>query len=396
MLSHGRNVVQSVGPSPRGRGNVGRPAGGPGETTAHATRPGDRDRPGRRAPHRVLGRGSWRLQTGPGCRRRVSPAGPSHSNKDMTMSSKKRGSRDVSKSQFAPALRERARAAGRIRPAEYDEPTFSLVGPGTHPKVAYLGNTYAEFLTPPSKRDEILRRYLRHWFKLGTILPLEYADARPDILPGIRSRLFTETIGLENQIRGLPPGDHLGRPLAEGLDVWLVFNSPGAMCGIPAQLSPTGASASRQVLDDALENLREEPRRLSTALAGIWRSPWSDSYDAARLLLTETDRRDASQGRSRGFSPQLRYSARHRQRRRRGPPSPGSPVRPGVCPGRRPITPVPFRLSGGIWTPFSPPRDHPCYQTFRQLELTTLLSRNTMSRASCWSNSEKQPGTVPS
>lgn len=207
-------------------------------------------------------------------------------------------------------------AAG-VEGLAYDSEGFSLrvAGVGPEDSVHFsLANARAEFAATGSddERGAVLARYV-HFLAASPggpgsnpdaagAVPALYADARAGRLPVVRSRMTAEGLRLQmaaGNASGGAAGDApaSGTPpvvpftselLAEFLAVSLSYDTPTTITFVPAAtLEGWGLT-----LGEALELARENLAAISADWAwerlapGLWRSPWRDNHDAARLLLS--------------------------------------------------------------------------------------------------------------
>lgn len=288
------------------------------------------------------------------------------------MARKRHSSNRPTKQQFAQLFADELRRLGESASLEFDKATFSLVRSGPRLQVANLSTAYRDYINArPTEREEVLHRHLRLWLESNAIVPRDFADARTNLLPRVRSRRYGTLVDLESRLRGMPVQSDPGYELAEHLTVQLVYDRPDSTVTIHAgHLSGWGVTFD-DAFPVALQNLRHRSREdLKPHSPGVWRSPSADDHDAARLLLTEIINRLPVRGEPVAAIPNrntllitgsqdidgLRSLAQLTKREFEEPD---------------PITAISFRLSDGIWTPFLPPPDHPHYEPFRELWLST-------------------------
>ena len=177
------------------------------------------------------------------------------------------------------------RAGEPIRP-KYHAETFSLIGRGK--QELHLRNAYEEYRRAPRRgREELLRIWVRSWFRGASDVPELYEDARSDLLPVIWRRGCYECELLEQQQNGKKrafPCQLLG----EHFSVSLAYDWPECKLHvIEKQLADWGVGFD-QAIEVARENLRGMSREgLEEAAPGFWISPWHDDYDDARILLPD-------------------------------------------------------------------------------------------------------------
>jgi hypothetical protein len=200
---------------------------------------------------------------------------------------------------FAALVGDALRDAEVASSIEYDVEAFSLrcTYGGDVRSVMYLENYYRDWSRAPAdERSAILERIVRVGRTHDVQLP-EFADARSQLRPLIRHRAQLTLMRLQKTAEGddnaarqfaefiqLPFGDHL--------TVNLAFDMPESLM----QLSTTDLQNwnvdSDSAMAAALTALAEPSDEWFQRVApGVYVSPWRDTYDASRLLLTEEIRR---------------------------------------------------------------------------------------------------------
>src|SRR5262249_17500676 len=147
-----------------------------------------------------------------------------------------------------------------------------------------LHNAYGEYCAAPKKnRPQVLQHFVRTWFSYLKEAPAEFADARPDLLPGVRSRSYCEFARFQLQAQGstnrdCPRKDWPHRVLAEHLAISLIYDFPESMIQVmQADLSDWGVTFE-EALDAALDNLREiSQQRFTMPRPGVWASNYRDN-----------------------------------------------------------------------------------------------------------------------
>lgn len=144
------------------------------------------------------------------------------------------------KRQFAQLFADELRRLGETAPLRFDEATFTVVRSDPLYRVVGLNNIHRDYVKSPSSgRQEVLRRHVQLWFRLDDFFSLDYADAKTNLLPRVKSHSFSHRVDLEGQVDGrpgeLPPESHF----AEHLAVQLVYDRPGS----PSPRTRRGCSA---------------------------------------------------------------------------------------------------------------------------------------------------------
>lgn len=271
---------------------------------------------------------------------------------------------------FARRAMEALRASGETRPIHYDADAFLLRLGDKDGTTVFLANFYDEYLAgAPERRDGVFARITR--VRETPDMPGTLAEARPHLLPVVRSRTFFEQLLLV--MKNTP--DHstpiAWKPLAGFLGVSLAFDGPDTLRYIgPGELARWGVSFE-QALGLAMENLRSRSTEPLEQLApGTCKSPWEDSYAASRMLLDEVVRRCPVKGSPVVLVPHrdlllITGSEDEDGLNRVASQALRAVMAPRALDGRA------MRLGPEGWVPFMPERLSNAWGDFRKLELFT-------------------------
>jgi uncharacterized protein YtpQ (UPF0354 family) len=181
---------------------------------------------------------------------------------------------------FAQRAIAALRASGEQRPIHYDRENFLLqLGGKEEGHFVSLSNLYGEYLAaPPERREELFTRFTK--VRQAPSLPDTFAQARRDLMPVVRGRVFFEQTATTVPIAWRLLGGFLG--------VGLAFDGPDTLRYLkPEELKHWGVSFE-QAFDVAMENLRQRSTEPLAVLApGTCQSAWNDTYGSSRLLLEE-------------------------------------------------------------------------------------------------------------
>ena len=143
-----------------------------------------------------------------------------------------------------------------------------------------LKNLYGEYRnTPPEARAAFVERTVRAMFPPP--IPERWEDAKGALLPSVRDQLYLDLLDLRT-----PGNDVVRKPVSTELVAALVHDGEVSMQFVThEQLKRWGVTAD-EAWAAALENLaqREGPR-FEKLQEGVYRSPWKDNYDTARVLI---------------------------------------------------------------------------------------------------------------
>ncbi|SMC25442.1 hypothetical protein SAMN02745857_02170 [Andreprevotia lacus DSM 23236] len=187
---------------------------------------------------------------------------------------------------YARLLQGKLSELGDVRPWQFDALEERLFLPSTasgKPEgVINLATMYAEYLA--ASRSQ--RRSMLHataMVQLQAHLPDSYADARPHLLPAVRpaAERGLQALQLDDD------EDAAFRALGADLEISLVYDTEYAMARLSAQHLADWGVDFDTAYQDALLNLRARSTQPLEDMGGVFRSPYEDCHDAARILLTD-------------------------------------------------------------------------------------------------------------
>jgi hypothetical protein len=162
-------------------------------------------------------------------------------------------------------------------------------GGGTH--TIALANLRREYdHAPRAQRQALLQKFLGSLL-VDNAIPDDYANARPRLMPVVRSvggmgiaRLGTTTTD------DVPPDQGAAqRPLVADLVVALVIDLPDSMVYVQGRSLAQWGVSWEQALQDAIGNLRGLPEHggWKEVVPGVWSGQWGDTYESSRLLVPD-------------------------------------------------------------------------------------------------------------
>ena len=151
-----------------------------------------------------------------------------------------------------------------------------------------LALSYAEFCQAgPLERSRILNR----WCALPFVERQDMCsldEAIPRLLPRVRERFFYELNALLLRTEQKSPLRTVRSVLAESLAVSIVQDFPEAMVDVQEEHLESWQVPWDTLMTHARRNLRERSQRAFEKVSpGLFRSPWKDNHDAARMLLLD-------------------------------------------------------------------------------------------------------------
>lgn len=265
----------------------------------------------------------------------------------------------------------RVKQAGESREIRYEKQAyqFSFYDQGELAGVANLGNIFQEYDRLAEKEQEaylgqVTRAILSH----HKSIPEEFEDARPDILPIVRSRAYLEIGNLERRLRGEHPAEATSTMVGDHLLALPIFDLPEAMRTIDNARMHQWGRTIYELMEVALENLDEMTATVTTVDQRVFLFRNQDHYDASRLLLTERIRQLELQGQPVAMVPTrdclivtgdedetgLHLMHQLASQHAHDP---------------RPISLTPCRLTSDGWETWLPPVDHPQHDALFELHM---------------------------
>jgi hypothetical protein len=271
---------------------------------------------------------------------------------------------DDGRRRFADDVAAELRRQGVADALAYDDAAFSLAGGG---RSWFLANLFSEWSAASRlTRRRTLERSVEALLD-SRDPPDDVGEARSNLMPRVRDREYAEVmalrLGAESPLTLAPLNDHL---VAE-----IVYDFPRSI----SSLRPERVAGWGMELDEALRTARANLRERTTGTfvphgPGVFVSPWQDTYDASRLLLTELVTRVDVRGDPVALLP-------HRdQLILTGTDDEDGLLRAaelaeGSLQDARRVTGRAFVLADGQWQPYLPPVGHPAEEAFRRLVLLT-------------------------
>ena len=279
-----------------------------------------------------------------------------------------------SKDEFAKLMMARIRQAGEKGNIAYEPEEFVLRGEGERSAAIYLGNAYHEYCNAPDDaREKVLKLWVRNWFSVLKDMPEDFEDAKPDLMPVVRSRFHFESNQLSGEVESGKPLIWPYQILGEHFGLALVYDLPDSMRSFAQSSLDAWGVSLYEALEVAKENLLTLPAKFigPESGEGVYLSATGDSYDASRLLLTDVIRQFRLKGDPIAMIPNrenlivagsedveaLAGMLRMATKALKEP---------------RAISGIALRLDGDEWTPWLPPSSHPSYKDFQQLQFQSF------------------------
>jgi hypothetical protein len=271
-------------------------------------------------------------------------------------------------------MMEAIRQAGEDCPLRFDPDQFRLVREGDPKNESNLAGVYSEYCAAPKDmRETIFQNFVRTWFFYRREIPSEFEDVGHDLLPAVRNRNHLEMTAL--QMRADKDADFRWpyRVLAGPLAVGLVYDLRESMMHVQQHSLDKWKVTFDEAFEVACGNLQHNSRdSLERVETGVWKSPWRDSYDPSRMLLTGYIRGHDVTGDPVVMVPNrdtllLAGSADA------GALGTLAALAEDAYERSRPISGRAFRLGADDqWVPFLPAEDHPHYEQLKLMQVRSI------------------------
>ncbi|MFT5524637.1 MAG: hypothetical protein ACI9G1_005368 [Pirellulaceae bacterium] len=195
-----------------------------------------------------------------------------------------------SERKFALMVIDRLKLSGDDRDIQYESQSFRLLFSDHGQPIGYaaLRNIYDEFhATGKSDRETILSRYARAALSYLKDVPTDFADARPDILPVIRTKSHLEFMRLRALLEGHKTLSIPHTDIGDHLTLILVYDRPESRVFIDRAQLELWNKSFYELLEVARENLSEIEFAFASVSDALYASLTSDNYDSSRILLTD-------------------------------------------------------------------------------------------------------------
>ena len=199
--------------------------------------------------------------------------------------SKKTPTRD----EFANVVMKALSQAG-VENIVYDEAQFLLQYGGSEGTI-FLGNSFANYCQgDKQERAEVVAR-LCSAFRSVPKVPEDFKSAAPFLMPVIKDASYASLSELSLRAKKLDVSNMEcpTKPLFDSLVVGLAYDTEHSIQQLnQAALDPWGVSFD-EALKVAKDNLRDktDPNGMVQVAPDVYQSQWGDSYDSARILLTD-------------------------------------------------------------------------------------------------------------
>jgi uncharacterized protein YtpQ (UPF0354 family) len=192
----------------------------------------------------------------------------------------------ITKAAFARMMIDGMQLAG-LEGLAYDEKEFSL-SISQPPMRAFLTNAFEEYLVAPNEtlKQQLIQRYLRQFRDGIPTTPESWDEVKESILPLIRSRNFLARLSL--QLKLDPEKSVPWQVVGETLGLGIGHDTPASLSYVNRSNLTAWGVTYEAAMAQALENLLARSQAQMVEMQpGLYRSPWQDCYDSARLVIPE-------------------------------------------------------------------------------------------------------------
>ena len=171
---------------------------------------------------------------------------------------------DTSRDRFARRVMDGIRSANPAAQVRYDKSGFRLVLTENGREQGYvsLGNLFTEHCGQSrEEQDSHIKNAVRACFAYRKDLPDEFDDAKPDLLPTLRSRTYFELTKLQTQFQHDGEWDFAYQPIGEHLALSLVYDLPEAMLMVTNNALAKWGVSFYEALEVARQNLANDRHR---------------------------------------------------------------------------------------------------------------------------------------
>lgn len=164
----------------------------------------------------------------------------------------------LTKNRFAKTLIKRLQAADGVRNVTFEVEQFRLIVDGQ--QYVNLANFYDEHLRlEKAERENHIANILQGIFQSGFELPVDFEDARHDLLPKVWPRSAFDRLDLQAKVDGREPLNFATVPLGDHHYLGLVYDLPKSVRTIGGNELDMWGVTLEEAFETAKENLRSRP-----------------------------------------------------------------------------------------------------------------------------------------
>jgi hypothetical protein len=266
----------------------------------------------------------------------------------------------ASPDKFAKMVTRRARRRGCDGPMKYDRDEFALNSDyGTW----FLSNMYAEYYAAPFlQRNRVLDTFITSVLETAADMPSSLDDARANLLPKVRERVFHESWNLHSLLKENSPPKIQYQVVAEHMAVDVVYDTPSSVRTVSLEDFEQWGVTFEEALAigrDNLWNISKEP--FGKLAPGTYVSTWQDTHDATRMFLHDLVWQLDVKGSHVAMVPDRNVLLVTGSEDAEGLLRMAEEAQQVLDESPRPLCGLAFILNGSAWEPYLPPDDAPSY-----------------------------------
>lgn len=287
----------------------------------------------------------------------------------------------TSREAFAQQVMDFLKQEGEQRAMTVHEGTFTLIaGDGQDgTSFAYLGHLYKEYVEANGENaPRLFKRRL--WSMVRRAGELDRERVLSAVLPRCRDRAWFSAVRRQAELElggDEPVIDTLMLPHAElndELAVHLAYELPTSVTELGNETLQSWGVPFELLLKRAVENLRQRSLEgFEEAEPGVFLSPFRDTLDASRMLLTDDIAELPVKGAPIALAPTHDTLFITGEEDAQGLQTMAAWAEEALL-EPRPHTAIAFKLDAGRWTPWLPPMTHPAWAKLKMLSLQTVAS----------------------
>ncbi|MCG8586901.1 MAG: hypothetical protein MI757_19530 [Pirellulales bacterium] len=200
-------------------------------------------------------------------------------------------SRPPTEAKYAAMIISRLQQANFPHAATYDagESAIRFTDAEGEPYgIVNLANFYGEFCRlERNDREQHTAHVVQNLLTIGFEVPKEFDDAKPDLLPSVRTAAYYSLSDLQTQIEHEKPIVWPRYEMNQHLAASLVYDLPGSMMAVTEDNLEDWDVSIYEAMEAAKQNLQEREFTFASIGDGLYCSATGDSYDASRMLLLD-------------------------------------------------------------------------------------------------------------
>ena len=282
---------------------------------------------------------------------------------------------EPSRDRFAKRVMDGIRSANPAAQVRYDKSGFRLVLTENGREQGYvnLGNLFTEHCGKSrEEQDAHIRNAVRACCAYRKDLPDEFDDAKPDLLPTLRSRTYFELTKLQTQLQHDGEFDCAYQPIGEHLALSLVYDLPEAMLVVTNDALAKWGVSFYEAMEVARQNLAQRPAQIGRIGDGLYVLATGDAYDATRMMVLDMVRHLSVNGDPIAMVPSREHLLITGSEDTQGLSAMANLAEKMFQEEHHLISLHAFRLDGDDWVPWLPDTEHELHAKFHELATRSI------------------------